>query len=208
MMILLGVIAVLVAPTPMSRIASAAAAQPALSFGAGLLTFIVGILAGTLLLIACCLGLFVWLALADRHHCGLDRRRPVGRPALFAALKVHNVSPLVEVSLGVFLITVIGRLPWCVGALFSVVVGSIGLGAVVLTRFGRQPIVSKAGERQCDRRNRSKTSTPKCWRRWRCRREGQSPARRNRRRPLRRSSLRPRKRGRHWSRNLGQRPNR
>jgi len=52
-----------VAPKPMSRIASAAATQPALSFGAGLLTFIVGILAGALLLIACCLGVFVWLAL-------------------------------------------------------------------------------------------------------------------------------------------------
>ena len=63
MMLLLGIVAVVVAPKPMSRIANAAAKEPALSFGAGLLTFIVGILAGVLLLIACCLGVFVWLAL-------------------------------------------------------------------------------------------------------------------------------------------------
>ena len=146
MMILLGVVAVSVAPRPMSRIASAAAAQPALCFGAGLLTFVVGILAGALLLIACCLGLFVWLALAVAMIVGWIAVGLWAGQRLLAALKVRGTSALVEVALGVFLITIVGRLPWCIGSLFSLVVGSIGLGAVVLTRFGRQPATNHGGE--------------------------------------------------------------
>jgi hypothetical protein len=142
MMLLLGIIAVLVAPKPMSRIASAAAMQPALSFGAGLLTFVVGILAGALLLIACCLGVFVWLALLIAIAVGWIAVGLWVGQRLLAALKVRDASVLAEVALGVFLITVLGRLPCCLGALFSAVIGSIGLGAVVLTRFGRQPVVS------------------------------------------------------------------
>jgi hypothetical protein len=141
MMLLLGIIAVVVAPKPMSRIASAAATQPALSFGAGLLTFIVGILAGALLLIACCLGVFVWLALLIAIAVGWIAVGLWAGQRLLAALKVRDASVLAEVALGVFLITILGRLPCCLGALFSAVVGSIGLGAVVLTRFGRQPLV-------------------------------------------------------------------
>jgi hypothetical protein len=145
MMLLLGIIAVLVAPKPMSRIAAAATTQPALSFGAGLLTFIVGILAGTLLLIACCLGLFVWLALLIAIAIGWIAVGLWVGQRLLAALKVRDASMLAEVALGVFLITVLGRLPFCLGALFSAVIGSIGLGAVVLTRFGRQPVASAGG---------------------------------------------------------------
>jgi hypothetical protein len=129
-----------VAPKPVSRIASAAAMQPALCFGAGLLTFIVGILAGALLLIACCLGVFVWLALLIAIAVGWIAVGLWVGQRLLAALKVRDTSVLVEVALGVFLITVLGRLPCCLGALFTAIVGSIGLGAVVLTRFGRQPV--------------------------------------------------------------------
>jgi len=141
MMLVLGVIALVVAPKPMSRIADAAATQPALSFGAGLLTFIVGILAGILLLIACCLGVFVWLALLIAIAVGWIAVGLWVGQRLLAALKVRNTSVLVEVALGVVLITILGRLP-CLGVLFTAIVGSIGLGAVVLTRFGRQPVVA------------------------------------------------------------------
>ena len=142
MMLVLGVIALVVAPKPMSRIANAAATQPALSFGAGLLTFVVGIMAGILLLIACCLGVFVWLALLIAIAVGWIAVGLWVGQRLLAALKVRNTSVLVEVALGIVLITVLGRLPCCLGALFTAIVGSIGLGAVVLTRFGRQPLVA------------------------------------------------------------------
>jgi hypothetical protein len=106
----------------------------------------VGILAGTLLLIACCLGLFVWLALLIAIGIGWIAVGLWVGQRLLAALKVRSGSVLAEVALGVFLITVLGRLPFCLGALFSAVIGSIGLGAVVLTRFGRQPVVSGGAE--------------------------------------------------------------
>jgi hypothetical protein len=142
MMLVLGVIALVVAPKPMSRIANAAATQPALSFGAGLLTIIVGILAGILLLIACCLGVFVWLALLIAIAVGWIAVGLWVGQRLLAALKVRSTSVLVEVALGVVLITILGRLPCCLGALFTAIVGAIGLGAVVLTRFGRQPVAA------------------------------------------------------------------
>jgi hypothetical protein len=145
MMLVLGVIALVVAPKPMSRIADAAATQPALSFGAGLLTFVVGILAGILLLIACCLGVFVWLALLIAIAVGWIAVGLWVGQRLLSAFKVRNASVLVEVALGVVLITILGRLPCCLGALFTAIVGSIGLGAVVLTRFGRQPLVPGGG---------------------------------------------------------------
>ena len=140
MMVLFGVIALVVAPKPLARIADAAATQPAYSFGAGLLTFVVGILAGALLLIACCLGVFVWLALLVAIAVGWIAIGLWVGQRLLRALKVRDASVLLEVALGVFLITILGRLPCCLGALFTAIVGSIGLGAVVLTRFGRQPL--------------------------------------------------------------------
>ena len=90
MMLVLWAIALVVAPKPMSRIANAAATQPALSFGAGLLTFVVGILAGILLLIACCLGVFVWLALLVAIAVGWIAVGLWVGQRLLAALKVRR----------------------------------------------------------------------------------------------------------------------
>jgi hypothetical protein len=140
MLVLLGVIAVLLAPKPLARISEAASTQPALSLGAGLLTFVVGVMAGALLLIACCLGVFVWLALLIAIAVGWIAVGLWVGERLLSALKVRDASVLAEVALGVLLITVLGRLPLCLGTLFTAAVGSVGLGAVVLTRFGRQPI--------------------------------------------------------------------
>jgi hypothetical protein len=55
---------------------------------------------------------------------------------LLQALNVRNASSIGEVALGVFLITVLTQLPACIGFFISLVIGSMGLGAVVLTRFG------------------------------------------------------------------------
>ena len=54
---------------------------------------------------------------------------------LLAALKVQETNQLVAVLVGVLLISLLTAVP-CLGWLFAVVVGSLGLGAVVLTRFG------------------------------------------------------------------------
>jgi len=136
---LLGVVSVLVAPKALGQIASTAASEVGLSLGVGLLTLIVGLLAGGLLLIACGLGLLIWLAVWVGFIVGwIGIGLWVGR-RLLNAFEVRRVSALWEVAVGVFLITLLGRMPWCIGFLFTVSVGAIGLGAVVLTRFGTQP---------------------------------------------------------------------
>lgn len=138
LMALLGVVAVALAPKAMGRMATAVARQPAMSFGIGLLTLALGILGGAALLIACGLGLLVWLALSVALLVGWLAVGLWAGQRLLAALRMHTASSLVEVALGVFGITVLGSLPWCIGFLFSAIVGAIGLGAVVLTRVGSQ----------------------------------------------------------------------
>ncbi len=135
---LLGLVAVALAPKAMGRMATAVATQPAMNFGAGLLTLAVGILGGAVLLIACGLGLLVWLALLVASLVGWFAVGLWAGQRLLAVIRLRTVSSLVEVAVGVFGITVLGRLPWCIGFLFTLIVGSIGLGAVVLTRVGSQ----------------------------------------------------------------------
>ena len=133
---LLGVVLVALAPRAMGRIASAAAGGAFVSFGMGLLTLVVGVLLGLLLLIACCLGLIVWLALGLAWLVGWVAVGLWLGQRLLQALNVRNASSIGEVALGVFLITVLTQLPACIGFFIGLVIGSMGLGAVVLTRFG------------------------------------------------------------------------
>lgn len=135
---LLGVAALLIAPKGVGRIASAAATQTAVSFGLGLLTLLLAIFAGALLLIACGLGLLVWLALVVGLLLGwIGVGLWVGQ-RLLAALRVQTTSSVAEIVLGIFLITVLGSLPFCTGFPFWLILASIGLGAAVMTRFGTQ----------------------------------------------------------------------
>jgi len=133
---LLAVVLVALAPRAMGRIASAAAGGAFVSFGMGLLTLVVGVLLGLLLLIACCLGLIVWLALGVAWLVGWVAVGLWLGQRLLQALNVRNASSIGEVALGVFLITVLTQLPACIGFFIGLVIGCIGLGAVVLTRFG------------------------------------------------------------------------
>jgi hypothetical protein len=143
---LLGVVLLLMIPRSLEQVTDAVGREPLVSFGVGLLTLVVGALAGALLLIACGLGLLVWLATLLTWLLGwvavgwwLGRR-------LLRGLKARQVSALWEVAIGVFLITLLARLPWCIGFLAGLLIGSIGVGAVVLTRFGTQPVEIRGGQ--------------------------------------------------------------
>ena len=124
------------------------------SFGVGLLTFVVGLMVVTLLAITCCLlpvGMLLALALMVAALYGWvvagyllgERLLP-----LFQKDK-GEPTPVVSALVGVFTITllqqglmVLGRLPclgfvfWLLSAGLWLVFASVGLGAVVLTRFG------------------------------------------------------------------------
>jgi hypothetical protein len=71
-------------------------------------------------------GIFGWIAI------GLL----VGRK-LLEAFNVGGVTSLKAVAAGTLLISLLRAIP-CLGGIFGFVVGCAGLGAVVLTRFGRQ----------------------------------------------------------------------
>ena len=133
---LLGVVIVALAPRAMGRIASAAAGGTFVSFGMGLLTLVVGVLLGLLLLIACCLGLVVWLALGVAWLVGWVTVGLWLGQRLLNVLNARNATSIGEVALGVFLITVLTQLPACIGFFVGLILGCTGLGAVVLTRFG------------------------------------------------------------------------
>lgn len=138
LMLLLGVVLMVVAPRAVERVATAASLQPALTFGVGFLTLVLGVLAGALLLIACGLGLLVWLALMLASLLGwIGVALWFGRQ-LFRAFHVRSTASLVQMVVGIILITLLSRLPWCFGWLSGLIFTSWGLGAVVTTRFGTQ----------------------------------------------------------------------
>ncbi len=138
LLILIGLAVLLVAPQGVARVASAAAAQPAVSFGLGLLTLLLALFAGALLLIVCGLGLLVWLALAVGLLLGwIGVGLWIGQ-RLLDLLRLHPTSSIPALALGMLVITVLANLPFCIGFLFWLVLGSIGLGAVVATRFGTE----------------------------------------------------------------------
>jgi hypothetical protein len=147
-------LAVLVAmlwPTQTGRVARAVVDQPVVAGGLGILTAIVApvlllvlliticgsplSLLGAILLIAG--GIFGWIAI------GME----VGR-RLNKALN-QDFQPVVEAGLGtlVFALVVLGFgfVP-CVGWIASALVSSIGLGGVILTRFGARAYAPGVGE--------------------------------------------------------------
>jgi cytoskeletal protein CcmA (bactofilin family) len=93
-----------------------------------LLTIIcIGIPAAFLLILALvAAGLFGWIAI------GL-----LAGEKILEALKVEEPLPVVAVVIGVLLISFLSAVP-CIGWIVALIVGLLGLGAVVLTRFGTQ----------------------------------------------------------------------
>lgn len=135
----------LIWPEATDRVGHAAFDSPGTSLGVGLLTVIAGATLVTALVITICLspaailvalalsaaGLLGWLAVGAR----------IGRQFL-RAVKAGKVTPLWSASLGTLIITLVAvglSNAFCLaplGWLVSFLIGSLGLGAVVLTRFG------------------------------------------------------------------------
>ena len=136
----IGLLLVLFLPKQTEVVGQAILAAPLPSAGVGLLTGVVAVVLIVLLAITICLspvafllgvamlvaGIFGWIAI------GLL----VGRK-LLEAFNVGGITSLKAVAAGTLLISVLRAIP-CLGGIFGFVVGCVGLGAVVLTRFGRQ----------------------------------------------------------------------
>jgi len=136
----IGLLVVLFWPKQTEAVGKVAFTAPLPSAGVGLLTGVVAVVFIVLLAITICLspvafllgvamlvaGLFGWIAI------GLL----VGQ-RLLETFKVKGVTSLMAVAAGTLLISLLRAVP-CLGAIVGFVVGCAGLGAVVLTRFGRQ----------------------------------------------------------------------
>jgi hypothetical protein len=141
----LAMLVVMFLPAPTERVARTIVNQPVLAGGAGLLTAIVAPLlfiaiAITIILIPISLVGVLVLAVAwffGRIALGLE----VGRRL---ALMLRQDWPLpVVAGIGTFVPTLVvdgaNQLIPCVGWILPVLVGILGLGGVLLTRFGSQP---------------------------------------------------------------------
>ncbi len=133
---LLAVGLVVLFPRRVGTVVAVIARRPFYSGGAGLLTLVVGLLAGGLLLIACGLGLLVWLVLLAALLCGWSVAGTWLGHRLLGLLRVSTSSAMTEAVIGVFLLTLLARLPLGIGFLVGLAALSVGVGAVVLTRFG------------------------------------------------------------------------
>lgn len=147
----LAMLVVMFLPAPTERVARTVVAQPVLAGGVGLLAAIVAPLlfiaiAITIILIPISLVGVLVLAVAwffGRIALGLE----VGRRL---ALMLRQDWPLpVVAGAGTFVLTLVvdgaDQLIPCVGWIFPVLVGILGLGGVLLTRFGSQPYPPYSG---------------------------------------------------------------
>ena len=134
----LGALTVVFLPSQTKTVGDVAQNAALPSLGAGCITFLAAPTLIVLLVILICTipvaavlalalgiaGVFGWIAVG----------RVVGERILDAA-KVKEVLPIVAVILGVFLLALVSAVP-LVGWLVWLFVATLGLGAVVLTRFG------------------------------------------------------------------------
>lgn len=142
----LGVLLIVLIPRPTERVATTASLNPLITFGVGFVTVVLSVPVILILSITICLIplafaigaavtialIFGWIAVGWY----------IGK-RLLVALKAKNPTPILEVVVGVIALTVAWKLPAvvpCVGWLVSwtilFIVGSIGIGAVILSRAG------------------------------------------------------------------------
>jgi len=153
----LGLLVVLFLPRQTQVVGQAILAAPLPALGVGLLTGIVALALMVLLAITICLspiaflvgvatfaaGLFGWIAagllVGERVMEALNGFALEGLPLSVSrsaqARRVREPVPLVAAAIGVLLISLLAMVP-CIGWLLALFLGLLGLGAVVLTRFG------------------------------------------------------------------------
>lgn len=136
----LGLLVVLFWPKQTEMVGQAVLAAPLPSGGVGFLTGVVAVVLIVLFAITICLSPVAFLLGVAMLVAGVFGWIAVGLlvgQRLLEAFKVKGITPLIAVAAGTLLISSLRAVP-CLGALIAFVVGCVGLGAVVLTRFGTQ----------------------------------------------------------------------
>jgi hypothetical protein len=141
----LAVVVILFAPNPTRRVGETASTQPLISGGLGLLTAILApilMLIVAITLIGIPVALLALAAFLVAWAFGLIAIGIEIGERLAKAARSDWALP-VSAALGTFILTLIantlGKIIPCIGWLAPFLVGIIGLGAVLLTRFGSRP---------------------------------------------------------------------
>ncbi len=141
----------LIWPQQVTRVGRTAAEAPLASLGIGLLTLLAVAALAVALVLTICLPPLVVLALVAAGLFGWIGIGTLIGERLLAAFKVREITPLWAATAGTLAITLISTLfsvAFCLaplGWLLTLIAGSLGLGAVVLTRFGTQPYITSQG---------------------------------------------------------------
>jgi len=134
----LGALTVVFMPAQTRQVSDTAQKSAMESIGVGCLTSFVAVTLGTLLIITLCgipFGVLVLLALVVAWIFGWIALGRLTGEKLLEAIKVREILPIVAVVVGVLVLTIVGFVP-IIGWLVGLFIGLLGLGAVVLTRFG------------------------------------------------------------------------
>jgi cytoskeletal protein CcmA (bactofilin family) len=134
----LGVLIVVLFPQPTRRVMNTAQTAVMPSFGVGCLTFIV-VPVVMLILILTLVGPFiVGIVLAAAVIFGWIAIGYLAGERILEGLKVRDIIPVIAVIVGVGILALIGQVP-CLGWTIGLLIATLGLGAVILTRFGTRP---------------------------------------------------------------------
>jgi hypothetical protein len=144
----LGLLALLVVvfwPEQTARVRAAISNAPGQSGALGLLTIVAVPVLVVLAILTVCLipvGFMAMVLLTAALAFGWIALGQLVGERLTVALNLVNLSPAVSAALGTALLSlVISAISWvpCVGWVAPIILGSVGLGAVTLTRFGTRP---------------------------------------------------------------------
>lgn len=141
----------LIWPQQVAQAGRTAVEAPLACLGVGLLTMLAAIALAVLLVLTICLPPLVIFALVAAGLFGWICIGALVGERLLTALKAREIAPLWAAGLGTLLITLIAAalsVAFCLaplGWLLTFVVGCLGLGAVVLTRFGTRAYTPSIG---------------------------------------------------------------
>jgi hypothetical protein len=137
----LGALLVVFAPAPLRRVTSTVQEAFLPSLGVGCLTPFAALILGIALaitIIGIPVAILLGFVAAAAYVFGWIAIGYLAGERILDAFKVHDFAPVLAVIVGVLLLAVLGQVP-CIGGIISLLIGSLGLGAVVLTRFGTRP---------------------------------------------------------------------
>jgi hypothetical protein len=134
----LGALLVVFFPQPTRRVMETAQRQVGPSLGVGCITLLLAPVLFLLLLITLVGPVLLVLALAAAWIFGWIAVGYLAGEKILEAFKAREIAPVLAVVIGVFILAIVGAVP-CLGWLISLLIGTVGIGAVILTRFGTRP---------------------------------------------------------------------